>query len=243
MPVHIEMKGSEQSSLKLLLGCLPMFLLLLLMCLLPVFLFDTAKSILTKLGLSPTVAGLTVVSIFLGSFLNIPVTAFVRDEIQPELKFGPLGSYFERDYRRVMSRTVVAVNIGGCLIPVLLAIYQMNRAVQFGNDGILGMILVTALSIGVCFRVARPVEGIGIMLPGLVPPLVCVISAWILMPEAMPEQRTAAAFIGGVLGPLIGADLLHLRDVLKTPVGMMSIGGAGTFDGIVLSGLLAALLS
>ena len=46
-----------------------------------------------------------------------------------------------------------------------------------------------------------------------------------------------------VLGPLFGADLLHLRDFTRVSVGVLSIGGAGTFDGIVLSGMVAALLA
>jgi uncharacterized membrane protein len=46
-----------------------------------------------------------------------------------------------------------------------------------------------------------------------------------------------------VLGPLIGADLLHLRDIEELETGIASIGGAGTFDGIVLSGIVAAYLA
>ncbi len=38
-------------------------------------------------------------------------------------------------------------------------------------------------------------------------------------------------------------DLLHLRDLGRRGAGLMSIGGAGTFDGIVISGFLAAMLS
>ena len=243
MPVQIQLSGPQRTPVSLAMGCLPMFLFLILMCLLPVFLYDTARAILTKLGLSPQGAGLTVLAIFFGSLINIPVHQIVRDELQPDVRFGPIGRYFERDYRRVYSRTLIAVNVGGCVIPVLLAVQQMLRVAQFGDNAIFGTLIVSALSIGVCYLIARPVQGIGIMMPGLIPPLVCVLSAWILMPSAPPEQRTAAAFIGGVLGPLIGADLLHLKDIAKTPVGIMSIGGAGTFDGIILSGMLAALLS
>ena len=67
--------------------------------------------------------------------------------------------------------------------------------------------------------------------------------AWIVFPGGPADQRVAAAFIAGVAGPIVGADLLHLKDLTKTPVAIMSIGGAGTFDGIVLSGVLAALLA
>jgi uncharacterized membrane protein len=49
--------------------------------------------------------------------------------------------------------------------------------------------------------------------------------------------------VAGVAGPLIGADILHLKDIQKNAVGIASIGGAGTFDGIILSGIVAAYLA
>jgi uncharacterized membrane protein len=41
----------------------------------------------------------------------------------------------------------------------------------------------------------------------------------------------------------VGADQRHLKDIQKISAGVASIGGAGTFDGIVLSGIVAAYLS
>jgi uncharacterized membrane protein len=51
------------------------------------------------------------------------------------------------------------------------------------------------------------------------------------------------AYVGGSLGTLIGANLLNLDKVqgLRAPVA--SIGGAGTFDGIFLTGILAVLIA
>jgi uncharacterized membrane protein len=49
------------------------------------------------------------------------------------------------------------------------------------------------------------------------------------------------AYVSGTLGTLIGTDLTILGVVeLGAPV--VSIGGAGTFDGVFLSGLIAVLL-
>jgi uncharacterized membrane protein len=86
---------------------------------------------------------------------------------------------------------------------------------------------------------ARPVVGVGVMTPGLVPPLISAALAIVLA----PAPAAAAAFVAGVAGPLVGADLLHLKDIQSSGVGMASIGGAGTFDGIVLSGVIAAHLA
>jgi Protein of unknown function (DUF1614) len=50
-------------------------------------------------------------------------------------------------------------------------------------------------------------------------------------------------YVAGATRPLPGADLLHLREIEESAVGIASIGGAGTFDGIVLSGIVAACLA
>ena len=41
----------------------------------------------------------------------------------------------------------------------------------------------------------------------------------------------------------VGADLRHLKEIEQSTVGMASIGGARTFDGIVLSGIVAVYLA
>ena len=83
------------------------------------------------------------------------------------------------------------------------------------------------------------IPGLGIAIPGFVPPLVSAAAALILAPSA----ASPVAFVAGVVGSLVGADLLHLADVRRIGTGMASIGGAGTFDGIVLSGIIAAYLA
>jgi len=57
------------------------------------------------------------------------------------------------------------------------------------------------------------------------------------------EMAAPLAYICGTLGVLTGADLLRLKDIAKlgTPIG--SMGGAGTFDGIFLTGIVAVLLT
>lgn len=224
-------------------GCLPLFLVFALMCLLPLFLYDTAKGAFMKLGLSPAGAAVTVLGIIFGSFVNIPIYRIEKDELQPQWTFGPLKMELEQTYRRIQSSTVIAINIGGGVIPIALAVVQLVRLSDEGSEVVLPALIVTGLSIFVCWWIARPVEGIGILIPGFVPPLVSVLGTWLLLWGEDSSERAACAFLAGVAGPVIGADLLHLRTILKTPVAMMSIGGAGTFDGIVLSGVLAALLA
>ena len=81
--------------------------------------------------------------------------------------------------------------------------------------------------------------GIGIGMPMLIAPLAAALIATILD----PQQRAPLAYISGTLGVLIGADLLRLKDIRKLGAPIASIGGAGTFDGVFVTGLLAVLLA
>ncbi|HXF94406.1 MAG TPA: DUF1614 domain-containing protein [Nitrospiraceae bacterium] len=221
-------------------GCLPLILFLLLLILLPFAFGHLFTAALIKLNLEPQTAVLLVLAIIAGSAFNIPVKRIARTEtfvVDPFAVFGFSG-WWPR-LRQVRRETVIAVNVGGCIVPVGLAAYETAYLLMEGAQSISVLLVTTAMNTAVCYWLAKPMEGIGIALPGFVPPFVAALGALMLA----PEQATPVAFVAGVLGPLIGADLLHLRDVERIATGMASIGGAGTFDGIVLSGIVAAYLA
>lgn len=225
-----------------LLGCLTMASLLMLLCLLPLFLVDVMHSALARLHLSPLGATLAVLGILVGSLINLPVYRIDRLGQQPDYTFGAFGvGMFSPQLRWVRTQTVIAVNVGGCVVPTLLAAYQMWFLTNAPGRTQGLMLLVAAANIFVCYRVARPMPGIGIVMPGLISPLISVGLTWLL--DVPADARAPVAFVAGVAGPLIGADLLNLRRISGLSIGVLSIGGAGTFDGIVLSGVLAALLA
>ncbi len=81
-------------------------------------------------------------------------------------------------------------------------------------------------------------------MPAFLPAMIALSVTWIgLGADEFARYRAPVAFVIGITGPLIGADLLHWKDFKSVAAGTVSIGGAGTWDGIVLSGLLAALLA
>ena len=214
-----------------------------LLCLMPLFLAEALHTALSRLHLSPDAAILIVIGLFVGSLINIPVRRIERQIQMPMAVpdvFG-LGWIFPR-WQRVTTETVIAVNVGGCLIPAGLVaweVLQMARA----SEQVLGTTLaIVAINVLICHRAAVPVSGVGIMMPGFVSPLVALGLTWFLLPSDS-LWRAPVAFVAGVCGPLIGADLLNLRRISTLSTGMLSIGGAGTFDGIVLSGLLAAFFA
>jgi uncharacterized membrane protein len=230
-------------------GCLALLILFAFLFLAPFFFAQAMATALARLGLPPDVALLALLGIFLGSMINIPVRQIEREVelVYDPFQFFGLGRILPRLYggwmppfrQRMRTYTVIAVNVGGCVIPVAIAVYELLRITVGVPDALSALIVITGVNIAVCYTIARPVPNVGIVMPALVPPLVAAVLSFLLVPHFAPP----VAFVAGVLGPLIGADLLHLREVERFQTGMVSIGGAGTFDGIVLSGMFAALLA
>ncbi len=219
---------------------LPVSLLLfvLLLLLLPFIWFalavDVVEVAVAKLGFSPAIATLLLALALLGSTINLPL---YRVESPVVMADGVaelwLRQFWGIPLHKAQRTTVVALNVGGGLIPLLLALYQFTHVAS-------GPILaVTAIVTVVSYFAAQVVPGIGIQMNPLLAPLTAALSAMLIVPSlAVP-----VAFAGGVLGTLIGADLLHLRQIQAMSPGVLSIGGAGVFDGIALCGLFALLLT
>ena len=222
------------------LGCLPLALFFLLVAFLPFMFAQVFLIAMVKLRLTPEIGLWVITGIFLGSMINIPIKRIVRDEEflgDPFSAFGLSGLWPRA--QRVQKETVIAVNVGGCIIPTGLALYEVGHLMASSSTSVAALVLAVSINVGICYWIAKPVEGIGIALPAFVPPLAAVSAGLLLAPDEAP----AVAFVAGVMGPLLGADLFHLRDISRVATGMGSIGGAGTFDGIVLSGILAAYLA
>ncbi len=221
-------------------GCLPFVVLIGLVVLFPIMLADLMATALGKLGLGAAQSLLVMLAMLAGGLVNIPVRKIPR-VLSVDAK--PPGLYgFERLFPglfRESPYTVIAVNVGGCVIPCAIVAYELVRIASRGPAALWLTLLAVLINAAVCFRLARPVPNVGIALPAIIPALVSAASAYLLVRDFAPP----VAFTAGVLGTLIGADILHLRSIGRISTGMASIGGAGTFDGIVLSGLAATLLS
>jgi uncharacterized membrane protein len=57
------------------------------------------------------------------------------------------------------------------------------------------------------------------------------------------DYAAPLAYVAGCMGTLLGADLLNLDKLTNLGASVASIGGAGTFDGVFLTGILAVLLA
>jgi uncharacterized membrane protein len=216
-------------------------LFLIMLVLLPLLFADLMAAALVKLHLDPSTALILVVAIMFGSLINIPVKRITRTEtviVHPLAIFGLWGVLPQ--LRQLRRQTIIAVNVGGCVIPLAIAIYEIVELERrAGASALWALAVAVGINVAVCFAVAKPVPEIGITMPAFVPAIVAASSASLLLPDLAPP----IAFVAGAMGPIVGADLLHLRQFTSMNTGIASIGGAGTFDGIVFSCIVAAYLA
>jgi uncharacterized membrane protein len=213
------------------MGCLGLILPILLA--LPIFLillfFNVVTISLGKLGLSSTSAMALLLATLIGSMINIPLS---RRRIEYE---QPRPFYFRYLFYRPpqVTHQVIAINVGGAIIPIGFALYLLPRA------PLLPTLIATIILVIATRLLAKPVPGLGIVMHGWIPPLISALLAFLLA----RENPAPVAYISGAVGTLIGADLLNWRNFRKLGSQVISIGGAGVFDGIFLSGIVAALLT
>jgi uncharacterized membrane protein len=188
----------------------------------------------TRLGVSSGTALLLLLASLIGSYINIPVWEFPEREVQSGQEVVFFGVHYVVPVVVEWPGTVIAINIGGAVIPTLLSLYLLGK----NNLWIRG-IITTAIVTVVIHMLAYPVQGVGIAVPVFVPPVATAIVAVLVA----REHAAMLAYAGGSLGTLIGADLLNLGVVRGLGAPVASIGGAGTFDGIFLTGIVAVLLA
>ena len=163
----------------------------------------------------------------LGGFVNIPVARLPGRETPGVGGIVVFGVRYRVPIVRRQQATILAV------IPAGLSVYLLIK-----NDVWWQAAVAVAFVAVVVHAIARPVPGLGIAVPALAPPLLAAAAALALSATA----SAAVAYVSGTLGTLIGADLLNIRRLPELGAGVASIGGAGTFDGVFLTGIMAVVL-
>jgi len=189
------------------------------------------------LGLPPEMAFTALLVSLIGSYINIPITRVASGQPHQAEVVRSFGIRYRVPTRYVTDSTIVAVNVGGAIVPVFISIYLLMQMPSIFVPALIGVAIVTVI----VHRFAIPVPGMGIATPMLIPPIVAAACGYFL--GSSEHHRDAVAFISGVIGTLIGADLLNLRKLRDLGAPVASIGGAGTFDGIFLTGIVAVLLA
>ena len=189
-----------------------------------------------KMGISRRVAYLILFLSLAGSYVNVPVAELPKK--QQVVGTQPVRDRWGLEYWVPVidewPGTVVAVNVGGAVIPTLLSIYLVVRHQIYGQAA-LGILVVTVI----VHALAQPVPQMGISVPIFIPPVAAALVAMFLS----RDYAAPLAYVSGCMGTLVGADVMNIHRLGELGASIASIGGAGTFDGVFLTGVLAVLLA
>ena len=197
------------------------------------------SNVFQALGLPPNLAFMALLASFIGSYINIPLTEIEGGNAQLPEVVSHFGMRYRIPVRYQTGKTTVAINVGGAIVPALISLYVLSHFPEVTFPAL----IVIAIVATVVNRFARPVPGLGIATPMFIPPIVAAICGWWLGGHYGVHHADAVAYVSGVIGTLLGADLMNLRKIGGLGAPVASIGGAGTFDGIFLTGIVAVLLA
>ncbi len=188
----------------------------------------------SQLGIAPRYFFTWLFLSLAGSYVNLPIMRFAPEQMTRLEEIPFYGVPYVIPSVETWPGTILAVNVGGAIIPVLLSLVLIVKNNLYRNAA-WGVALVSLA----CYLLPEPLPGLGIAIPVFYPPVIAAIVALTL------SRRFAAplAYVCGSLGTLIGADLMHLADFRGLGAPVVSIGGAGTFDAIFVSALLGVLIA
>ena len=190
--------------------------------------------VFSRLGISHRAIVSLLLLTILGSYINIPIATIAAQQLVHDQELVVNGIPYIVPHIAQAGKTVIAINVGGALIPAVLSIYLLVRV-----GGAIQALIATAIVSAFVYHLARPVPGVGIAVPTIVPGLVAAALA-----TTLDYRRSAAiAYVAGTMGCLFGADIFNLGIVSQLHAPVASIGGAGTFDGVFVSGIVAVLLA
>ncbi|MHB8170556.1 MAG: DUF1614 domain-containing protein [Thermincolia bacterium] len=174
--------------------------------------FGLAQRVLDRLRLTDKGALGVIALMIIGSFIDIPITTG-----------GIRGS----------------INVGGGLIPIVLALYLLIKAGTTWEK--VRTLLASVVTGGVIYFLGTVVmtghQDELVIDPLYLFPLVAGIVAYVI------GRTRRGAFVAAILGVLSldVSNFFWLRG-MEIP-GRVNVGGAGAFDGVVIAGILAVLLA
>ena len=139
---------------------------------------------------------------------------------------------------------ILGINTGGAIIPIIISIYLYLKK----NLSITNVAVATTIVTIVTFFVTKPVPSKGIVsaFPYWLMPCIAACLASMIVMRKNFSKGASLTYISSTFGVLVGADFLHLPELLSYTPGkigtMATIGGAVLFDLIFLTGILAVFL-
>lgn len=233
-----------------------LLLLVLLFFLLVVLPVGAVTEAFGRLGMTTGQGFFLLLAILVGRAVNIPVytsekLVLVQGSGSMRFRFDGFNRQIEyQEPTNELKKQVFAVNLGGCVFPVLLSLsfFIRSRVIDVPNmpalpETALWLGLTTVAVGAVSFALCRNDVFTGFKIPMFAPLIATLATTIILVPAPVAPL---AAYVGGSLGTLLGANVLPLfvperRRNLAAP--LVAIGGAGTFGGVFLAGVAGALFT
>ncbi len=143
-----------------------------------------------QLGVSSGTAFLLLFGSLLGSYVNIPIATLGAENMVTAREVTYYGMRYIVPALANSPKVVLAVNVGGAVIPTLLSIYPLSKNGLWGRG-----LIATAIIAAICHALAQPIRCVGIGLPIFVAPVAAAIVA------AVVSWRSAAplAYAGAAL--------------------------------------------
>lgn len=222
-------------------------LLFFLMLLFPIINYVLVTVFIKGLGFPPIIAILFIFASLFGGLVNIGFMEFTSDEpivVYDEIRFFGFRWVFPRIIHH--RKTILAVNVGGAIIPMIISLILLFYTIpNYDSNPIFTYIKILFATLFVTvfvnkFSIVR--RGIGVLVPLFIPVMSTVIITLLLYPILSVSNPFVIAYTSGTFGTIIGADILNLKRILRGYSQVISIGGAGTFDGIFMTGVMSILL-
>jgi len=172
-----------------------LFAFIVMLVQLPILFGELLATSLAKLHLSPEMALLLMMAIIIGGLINIPVRRIAHERVVPmhPLAVFGLGGLWP-EMARERPETIIAINFGGCVVPAGLALCQLFHLATTGSSTLFALFVAATIYVAACYFSAQPVQGVGIVLLGLLPAAIAALMVLLFAPwEAAPVAYIAVS--------------------------------------------------
>lgn len=119
-----------------------------------------------KIGISSEYMFILLFLTLFGSLINIPIKRISSEIEFPEQIIQFFGWRFKIPSTKYQNKTTIAVNLSGAIVPTILSFYLIIKRL----DLFIAHIIAVAVVSLIIHRLARPIRGVGITTPVLLPP-------------------------------------------------------------------------
>ena len=198
-----------------------------------------------KLGINNTLGLVLIFGSLVLSSVNLPAGTMKTAAHQETHSMWYFDRFANTEVHFQKFQTKIFFNVGGAVIPSFIALGLLIDKPVLIVPSIIATISMTLIT----YRLSHIIPGRGIGIPLLLLPVLGLANGLIITGLMQFNGTTInigtlaiIVYTATTLGTILGADILNLLNIRYLRAPFLSIGGAGTFDGIFLVGVLAILV-